>query len=157
MPQDPLIDKLVARHAELKAHVDKFYEVIKEFQDLEATIGNLRRLFPDLFKDVDFGTVAAPAEAKVLSVTEPPLLRIPTQPKPTLAVLAQDILQSQEKLHASELLALLREKGWLGSGNVQKDIRNIASTLGLKRDVFKNYGNNTWGLLSRFEEGDMMN
>lgn len=156
MSQDPLIDKLVARHAELKAHVDKFYEIIGEFQDLEATIEKLRRLFPDLFKDLDFGTTASPAEVKPLGLAATPLLKVPAQPKPTLAALAEDILKSQENLHASDLLILLREKGWVGSGDAKKDIRNIASTLGLKKDIFKNYGNNTWGLLSRFEEGEMM-
>jgi hypothetical protein len=157
MPQDPLIDKLVARHAELKAIVTRYQEIWGEFLQLESTIANLRGLFPDLFKDVDFGAPASPVEVKTSGLAATPLLRVPAQPKPTLATLAQDILQSQEKLHASELLALLHEKGWLGSGNVQKDIRNIASTLGLKRDIFKNYGNNTWGLQSRFEEGEMKN
>ncbi len=157
MPKDPLIDKLVSRHAELKAHVDKFYEVINEFQDLEATIEKLRRLFPDLFKDVDFGGPSGPAEAKAISgMTTPPLLRVPAGPKPSLAVLAQDILQSQDKLHASEILVSLREKGWPGSGDDPKDIRNIASTLGLKPEIFHNYGKNTWGLRSRFEEEEMM-
>lgn len=149
MSQDPLIDKLVNRHAELKAHVDKFYEIINEFQDLEATIEKLRHLFPELFKDVDFGGASGANEARAISgMATPPLLRVPAGPKPSLAALAQDILQSQEKLHASELLASLREKGWLGSGNVQKDIRNIASTLGLKPEIFKNHGKNTWGLQS---------
>jgi len=156
MSQDPLIDKLVARHAELKAHVDKFYEIIAEFQDLEATIEKLRRHFPDIFKDLDFGTTATPAEVKSPGLAATPLLKVPTQPKPTLAVLAEDILKSQEKLHASDLLTLLREKGWVGSGDAKKDIRNIASTLGLKPEIFHNYGKNTWGLKSRYEEAEMM-
>lgn len=157
MPQDPLIDKLVSRHAELKAHVDKFYEIIGEFQDLEATIDKLRRLFPDLFKNVDFGNTSLDGEAKNLAgMAATALLRAPAQPKPSLAALAMEILQSQDKLHASEILVLLREKGWSGSGDDPKDIRNIASTLGLKPETFHNYGKNTWGLKSRYEEAEMM-
>lgn len=152
---DPLIDKLVSRHAELKAHVDKFYEIIKEYQELESTIGNLRRLFPDL----DFGGSPAPAPAEAGAspgTAATPLLKVPSGPKLTMATLAEEILLSQDKLHAKDLLALLREKGWVGSGDSQKDIRNIASTLGLKPTVFHNYGKNTWGLQSRFEEGEML-
>lgn len=155
MSQDPLIDKLVARHAELKAHVDKFYEIIGEFQDLEATIEKLRRLFPELFRDVDFGPSASPTEVKTSGMAAAPAVWVPVLPKPSLSGLAQEILQSQEKLHASDLLASLREKGWTGSGNDQKDIRNIASTLGLKPETFHNYGKNTWGLKSKHEEAEM--
>ena len=163
MTRDPFIAKLVKRHSELKAIVDHYFRVIDEFQELELTITKLRRLFPDDFEDVGLGTSPAVSDGQspVVTVGRPPtmtvspatpqLIRFPSGPKLSMAVLAQDILQSELALHANELLRALREKGWIGSGDDKKDIRNIASTLGLKPEIFHNYGQNTWGLKSRVQ------
>lgn len=149
MPQSPLVAKLMKRHAELQEIVAAYHRHISEFQEIAATIEKLKRLFPEEFEGLEMGTPAS--EQAGPEGTQLPL-RIPAQPKVHLSFAVESILESEDRLHAKELLPLLRQRGWIGSGDDKKDIRNIATTLGLRKDVFHNYGGNTWGLESRFQE-----
>ncbi len=169
MAQDAFVEKLLARHAELKAVVDEYNRIISEFMELNNTIDNLRRHFPDDFPAVEQEVSAqhivlrSPAQhMTTMGQTAALLLKSPIRggtlltgfelPKPlTISGLAEEILAADHPLHATEILKRLREKGWQGSGDDQKDIRNVSTTLGLKKDVFYNNGRNTWSLKSQVE------
>lgn len=159
MPVDPLIQKLIDRHAELKRTVEEYTRIISEYHELTNTIENLKRHFPEYFESMGAGSLAGSQDGTSTTTGQnapspsgvPLPLRLPPQPKIQLAVAAKEILMSEDRLHAIDLLARLRLRGWAGSGDDRKDIRNIASTLGLRPTIFHNYGKNTWGLESRFQ------
>jgi len=180
MNPDPFIEKLLARMADLQKTVDAYNAVKQEYGELLTTVDFLKKRFPGDFpmdpETPSQVTLLPPASAgHPLSVLKSvvsgqmiiPVSQIktilggsydeaiaPPVAKPTLSGLAEEILSEGEPLHATDLLIQLRARGWSGSGDDKKDIRNIASTLGLRPKVFYNHGKNKWGLVPKLQSNE---
>jgi hypothetical protein len=60
------------------------------------------------------------------------------------ADLAEQVLSGAPSMHINELLRMMRESGWIGSGNDRKDRKAIVTALQNQPKRFAKVGDGTW-------------
>ena len=137
-----LLEKARQRHAELKATIDAADAVRPEYERLSAFLRQAEEL------ERQFQTPLTDAGRTVVeSIVRQRVKVFGVEGEHTSDMVEKILKTHGPKLHIKRIQDLLYGSGWKGSGDQNKDYKNIFENLNSKRKRFRNLGRATFELV----------